>query len=905
MRPAPSVGLALLLLGCPPPEDTGTPFVADGPVLEHSPSEDTLVEGESLEIAVTASDDDGVAGVRLYHRDLGDDAWDWTDLEQGDAGWSTTLELDDPGLEYYFKGTDSGEYSAVSYLPADAGNAPFQIDVLVAAQALPFSESFELGDGQDELRDLGWVSYEAEFPGYPWEITDSAADGTTSVRHAVGNGDASDQMDDWLIAPALDFSTMERIQLSWYELGTQTELAQHELHLSTGSRNPAHGEFELVETLMAPGEDWARSAVVDLSDYGGERVVWLAWRYQGADADSWSIDMVSVDALAPDLSAAVASDPETVHPGDEVKLELTVDNATEVSATDVIIDLYVDMGEGGVHEDSVELGDVPGGGASVGQLFFDLAETLPDNSRLPYEITLTSGEHSWTQDFELQLGYPSSAVVDFTLDETAVIEISVGVGDPDDPFLEHAVLTATEPAGEGTVELDITDDYDLLPPAPGDDRWFARVTANTTGSVDAFRIGFGGDEYEATVLPTLEEGVEQVVYLPEPPDPVVQTLVTTPATVQPGDLGVTFSTLTLYNQGDASSGPLLASLTSSDPAVTILDGGPLLVSADAWIASETSTLVNAFAFDVSADKLDSQPVIFELTLEDEIEQFELELEVAVPWPVLRIVRVQVEDDDNDDGILDPGETATLEIEVANTGDQDTDGIARGTLAVLPSSTASATVLSEEESFGQIEAGDSRSEDFDIVVTAGAAGDVLALEVEVSDGTATFTPSFEFVLGEPPWLAAAAVDDEVGDVLDGYAFDWVNAWYRVHEGMFQLRCEATSTVDPSTVFIEGWGNSSGSGFVLYQLVIAGGAADLLGWPDYGSHDTITTPTVSADGNELLIEWDPAVMDLSIDGFSMGFGAGWCGPPEYYCDSFPDSWGYPYDSYNSGLWLDMEW
>ena len=64
-------------------------------------------------------------------------------------------------------------------------------------------------------------------------------------------------------------------------------------------------------------------------------------------------------------------------------------------------------------------------------------------------------------------------------------------------------------------------------------------------------------------------------------------------------------------------------------------------------------------------------------------------------------------------------------------------------------------------------------------------------------------------------------------------------------------------------------------------------------------------MSASGNELLLEWDPAIMDLSIDGFSMGFGAGWCGPPEYYCDSFPDAWGYTYDSYDSGDWLDLEW
>ena len=897
--------LALVAVGCPPPADTGSPILAEGPVLEHLPPVGVLVEGDVIDLAVTATDPDGVAGVRLYHRELGTDAWDWLDLEESGGAWSAGLPVEDPGLEYYFKAADAGEFQAVSYLPAAAGSEPFALDVLVQALPLPFTESFELGDGEDQLRDLGWVSYQAEFPGYPWEISDTAADGATSVRHAVGNGDVTDLMDDWLLAPALDFSSLETIQVSWYEKGTQVELADHGLYLSTGSRDPSDGDYSLVQAIPAPGDDWGRSAVVDLSGFAGERVAWLAWRYQGADADSWSIDAVVVDELAPDLSAAVASFPELVHPGDEVNLEVTVSNATEIGASDVVIGLYVDMGAGGVIEESVELGDVGGLGSSIGQLFFTLAEALPDNSRLPYELTLSAGDQSWSQSFELQLGYPSTAQLDYTLDATALVQVTLGIGDPDDPTTEWTAFTATEAAGAGSLEVDITDRWELLPPAPGHERWFARVTANTTGSVDGFSIRFGDELYEATFVPSLASGMAAVVYLPEPPDPLIEQALTTPATVRPGDLGVTFSSLRLVNQGDASSGPLYASLSSADPAVTVTDGGPLLVSADTWLAGENSTLVDAFAFDVSADKLDSEPVELLLTLEDEIESFELAVEIPVPWPVLRIVRVQVEDDDDGDGILDPGETATLEIEVANTGDLDTDGIARGSLTVLSSSTADATIVSGEESFGQIEAGDSRSEDYDIVVTGGAAGDVLALQVDIYDGTATFSPSFEFVLGEPPWLAAAAVDDERGDVLDGYGFDWVNAWYRVNEGMFQLRCEATSTVDAGAVFIEGWGSSSGAGYVLYQLVINSGTADLLGWPDYGSHYSIATPTISASGNELLVEWDPAVMDLSIDGFSMGFGAGWCGPPEYYCDSFPDAWGYPYDSYDSGDWLDLEW
>ena len=248
----------------------------------------------------------------------------------------------------------------------------------------------------------------------------------------------------------------------------------------------------------------------------------------------------------------------------------------------------------------------------------------------------------------------------------------------------------------------------------------------------------------------------------------------------------------------------------------------------------------------------------------------------------------------------------LELDVVNTGDQASDGIVRGSLSVLSSSTGAATVLDGEQSFGSLDPGDSRDEEFEILVTGGSAGDSLDLQLDLYDSSATYVVTTQFVLGEPPWLAVGAVDDDVGDVVDSYDFDWVNAWYRINDGNIQLRYESATEFDPDTVFIEGWGSSSGAGFVLYQLVVQAGSASLLGWPDYGSHYEITAPSLSSpDATSLLLEWDPAVMDLTIDGFSMGFGAGWCGPPDYFCDQFPDGWGYPYTGYDSGDWYDLEW
>ena len=37
----------------------------------------------------------------------------------------------------------------------------------------------------------------------------------------------------------------------------------------------------------------------------------------------------------------------------------------------------------------------------------------------------------------------------------------------------------------------------------------------------------------------------------------------------------------------------------------------------------------------------------------------------------------------------------------------------------------------------------------------------------------------------------------------------------------------------------------------------------------------------------------------------FAAGWCGPDEYYCDHYPDGWGYPYVGWSPWLFYSIDW
>ena len=70
--------------------------------------------------------------------------------------------------------------------------------------------------------------------------------------------------------------------------------------------------------------------------------------------------------------------------------------------------------------------------------------------------------------------------------------------------------------------------------------------------------------------------------------------------------------------------------------------------------------------------------------------------IDVPYPVLRIIGVTVEDDD---GLLSPDETAELDITISNVGGLNAFGPVDAELSIGSGSTVSATVVNDSPSFG--------------------------------------------------------------------------------------------------------------------------------------------------------------------------------------------------------------
>ena len=149
-------------------------------------------------------------------------------------------------------------------------------------------------------------------------------------------------------------------------------------------------------------------------------------------------------------------------------------------------------------------------------------------------------------------------------------------------------------------------------------------------------------------------------------------------------------------------------------------------------------------------------------------------------------------------------------------------------------------------------------------------------------------------------------DDSADSLDSTTVDLESVEYRVTGTQVEMRIASSTVVDPTTAFIEAWGRSGGSGYAYYRWVIQSGVGTLQGYISGVGFQPLGTLTVSyPDAYHIIWSFDSVDLDLALDQLEIGFASGWCGPPEYYCDQYPDGWGYPYVSFNAGQWFEIEW
>ncbi len=904
--------LSLLLTACSGKDDdsAGTSGVdLEGPALAHTPP-DAVAEGVEVSLSLSAVDPEGMGSVSLYHRSGG--VTSWTLLPMAAAGadsYTATIAADDvdsPTLEYYFKASDDGETPALSYLPAEeTTESPFSVPVTVEGAPLPYFEDFEADDGvsASDLSTLGWGAASTRFQGYPWQISQTEVySGGNSAYHPQGY-DEAEASEDWLVSPAIDLTTADTVQVTWQEYGNSTEAANHGLYISTGGRDPADGDYTLVTALPAPLEDaWGRSQIIDLAAYAGN-TVYLAWYFEGTGADDWYVDDIRVEGLQADLYETWVIDPSPVHPGESTTLTVTVTNTATVDASDVSVDLAFPDGGATGDAASVTLGEIAAGGTATAEFTVSVDAAQADNRYVPMDIGVVWGSSERVTSEQFLVGYASTASVDWTTDAEGSLEIVVGVGDPDAPDWSTTLYADNAIVGDLALSADITEAGDFLPPAAGPLRWWAQATTVGGGSFGDFQISYGGEDFVATGLPSVSAGSTELCWVPEPPDFTVSGR-TDPTTLAPGDSGVRIA-LTVKDTGATTSGPVIAMLSSSDAHVNVTDPGPLTISNDVMDRNDTYT-ITGFAFDVSSTHTDSTDVALQVTLDDGVESWLYDLSFDVPYPVFTVTSIEI-DDDGGDGLLDPDESGTLTINLTNTGDINASGTVSGVMSVAGTSVALAEVPTDSEVFGSIASGSTADARFDVAVTGGAAGDPLDLELALFDSSRTYSASTQLFLSEPPWSSLSTEDDAEGDTVDGWEFDVKSGSYRVIDGVMQIRISSYEPLDAGTLFVEAWGYSIAGDYDYYRLVAQSGNATLQGY--LGGFTSLPDPTLSyPDANTVQFDFPLSDLGLFSDSLNLGFASGWCGEPEYFCDHFPDGWGYPYDEvngWNPALWLELEW
>ena len=894
----------LFALGCTPEvKDTAEP-VNLAPKIEWEAPTERLIEGQSLELSVTITDEDGIQSAQVYHRTIGSSYWEQTTLDNVEGGtWTVTIPVVTlPGVEFYFKAEDQGSPIATTLYPNNGPSNPLTVSAYPESRPLPFNESFELGEGQITLLDMDWWTPSETRDTFQWLLNESYSHtGQNSVYHLRG-ADGMPELRDWLISPPLDFSGQDSVMVGWWENGLAVDLIEeHSLWVSTGSRLPDDGDFELVEILDAPiSGEWSRHRYIDLSQFAGEELVYIGWRWSGTNNDEWTIDDVEVRALAPDLDIELTT--ASAAPGEEITVSLIIENMTEGTAE--ACDSILTFPEGIEQENVFNLDWEMEAEATILQQFdVTVLSDVNPHRRLPVDVSIVCGDDEWTFADDIQIGQPSIAQTVVDLAERSQLYTVVGYGNPESPTWETLLTQEILDAGVHTLSLDVTDQFSVLPPEAGESRWYLRVESSSPTTIYGFNIGYGDTVVGTDDIDVALPDFPVTIQLPSPPE--FEVLSVTPTNSQPGDENVPLS-ITIANVGADTQGAVLGTLITSDPSVTIMNSQTSTVDGDTWTTNETH-VVNA-NINIAASHTSSTPVELSVLLVDSVESWMVPVFVEVPFARLGITGVIVDDSTgNSDGRLDPNESAQLEIQISNSGGQSANGVVQGELSVEATSAVDATIVNDNPSFGFVNTGAQKDEDdFFVTVNGGSAGENLDLLLTMTDNTHTFEDRVQLILGETPWIGISPLPDAAGDAIDVTAMDLETVEYRVSGSIVEMRLSSATTIDPTTAFIEAWGRSAGGGYSYYRWVVQSGVGTLQGYISGVGFQPLGTLTVSyPNDNQIIWSFDSADLDLALDQFDIGFASGWCGPPEYYCDQYPNAWGYPYVSFDTGQWFEVEW
>jgi hypothetical protein len=184
----------------------------------------------------------------------------------------------------------------------------------------------------------------------PWRLSNTSGevDGGTGYA-AYMDFDLSEVRDDWLITPELDASSFTDLVLS-FRAFSRTIFTGATVQVWVLDESGVELSTEPLWDMIRD-EDWStqiyRTVLVDLSQFAGEDVIRIGWRYKGVNGESFGLDTIEVGSPSdvPWLSLTLnrASTSGTIPAGGEE--EITVGfNATGLAYGDYEALLFVRNG---------------------------------------------------------------------------------------------------------------------------------------------------------------------------------------------------------------------------------------------------------------------------------------------------------------------------------------------------------------------------------------------------------------------------------------------------------------------------------------------------------------------------------------------------------------------------------
>ncbi len=240
--------------------------------------------------------------------------------------------------------------------------------------------------------------------------------------------------------------------------------------------------------------------------------------------------------------------------------------------------------------------------------------------------------------------------------------------------------------------------------------------------------------------------------------------------IEPGETD--YATVSLKNIGDAPATSVSATLSTSDPYVTIVNS---TVSYGSIAALAEANGTGQYRYSVSASCPTGHTIQFALTVTGSGDTWNLSFPVTVYSPILGFGNIIITDTTGDhDGNLDPGETATITIPLNNTGGANSPAGS----ATMTCSTNGITVTNGNASFPAVAANSSVNLNFSLSVSSALPIGTLAnLLFNATAGIFTASASKTLEIGAPTEVTIGA-----GTSTQTYPIDrYYN--YSAHEAIY--------------------------------------------------------------------------------------------------------------------------